>query len=305
MQVWGDRIPGGAVTLLVGESSVGKTVFLHRLAYHLSRGEEFLGEGPERGLRVLFADFESNDEVLAEHLSLMGSPSGWDFYDLHDVELGPSLMKALKKAVSDGNYDLVVIDPLMEAYPVKDENDNAMANTHMLAFRDLARTTQAAVVVVHNSGLRTGKKQPKFLGRGASARVDRADIAINLTADKTGVRHLKMVKARSGNIGEEILFKFKEPLDYELAGAAPVSQTVVTKFASKVLDMMENLKAQGVAEVERKNFIDKLAIRNEAQEQALDRALKQLCISGRLTKPGKGCYSLTDKVGRTALRKVA
>jgi hypothetical protein len=262
---------------------VGKTVFLHRLAYHLARGEEFLGEGPNRCLRLLYVDFESNDEILAEHLSLIGAPDGWDFYDLHNLEGGPDLMQGLKNAVSTGKYDIVVIDPLMEAYPVKDENDNSLANKQMLAFRDLSRATQAAVVVVHNSGLRGSKRSQKFLGRGASARVDRTDIAINLTADKNAVRHLKMVKARRGNLGEEVLFKFKEGLDYELVSATPASQRVVANIAAKVLDIMAAFRDKGTTEVERSTLIEKLALTTDAETQALDRALRSMTIAGRLT----------------------
>jgi len=59
-EVWGQNLRGGSVTLLIGETSVGKTVFLHRLAFHLAKGEEFLGQGPPRPMRVLYVDFESN-----------------------------------------------------------------------------------------------------------------------------------------------------------------------------------------------------------------------------------------------------
>src|SRR5690242_10615896 len=64
--LWGLHIRSSAVTLLIGETSAGKTVFLHNLAYHLVTGHEFLGLAPPRPLRVLCVDFESYEEIFAE-----------------------------------------------------------------------------------------------------------------------------------------------------------------------------------------------------------------------------------------------
>lgn len=66
-------------------------------------------------------------------------------------------------------YHVIIIDPLMEAYPVESENDNAMGSQQMLAFRRLARETNAGVIVVHNSGRPRpkGNEAGKFFGRGA------------------------------------------------------------------------------------------------------------------------------------------
>ncbi len=296
-EVWGQNLRAATVTLLVGETSVGKTVFLHRLAYHLAKGEEFLGQGPPRPMRVLYVDFESNHEVLAEHMTEIGVAEGWDFYDLEDesLELGKPLISALKMEVQEGKYDVVIIDPLMEAYPVSDENDNVLANDQMLACRHLARSTQAAVVVIHNSGKRSGKKNEKHLGRGATAREDRADIAINLTVGKNQVRHLKIVKARSGNIGEEMRFRFSEGLDYELLSLPPPGQTLVAKLETQVMEHMMALASQGISKVERKTLIEYLSITTEAGKQAFDRARRQCSLKGKLVKVKKGVYALPEE----------
>jgi len=78
---WGQHVRAGMVTFFVGETSAGKTVFLHNLAHHLATGREFLGLTPPRPLRVLYVDFETPPEVLVEHLTVMGVPEGWDFFE--------------------------------------------------------------------------------------------------------------------------------------------------------------------------------------------------------------------------------
>lgn len=295
--LWGLHIRSSAVTLLIGETSAGKTVFLHNLAYHLANGEEFLGLAPPRPLRVLCVDFESHDQILAEHLSVIGTADGWDFYALDGVEPGPKLMKDLYTAVQIRRYDVIIIDPLMEANPVKDENDNAEASKQMLVFRELARSTNTGVVVVHNSGLRKGrkKKTEKFLGRGATSRVDRADISINFTVEQEIERLLHVAKSRSTNLNEKIRFRFAEDLGYELLESTGPSETIVAEIEAEVITVAKQERNEGRTEIERKTFMKKLGIeKGSAKEQALDRALRCLFLNKKLLKPYKGIYALPD-----------
>lgn len=80
--IWGRHIRAGWVTLFVGETSAGKTTFLHNLACHLAKGEEFLGLTPTHPIRVLYLDYETPPDVVAEHLTTIGTAEGWDFMKL-------------------------------------------------------------------------------------------------------------------------------------------------------------------------------------------------------------------------------
>ncbi len=237
VQLWDLHVRAGAVTLFIGETSAGKTVFLHNLAYHLARGQEFLGLTPPRPLRVLYVDFESYDEILADHLRDIGTAEGWDFMELENAERGADLINRLEEKTRSDKYNVIIIDPLMEAYPVRDENDNALANQQMLAFRNLARSTKAGVIVVHNSGLRRRRGlggSDKFIGRGATSRVDRADISINFTTVDTTVRRLYVAKARGKNLNEEIIFRFAPDLGYELVQSSSQNSTQVDSLCTDV-----------------------------------------------------------------------
>src|SRR5262249_17763991 len=158
-----------------------------------------LGITPPRPLRVLYVDFESHDGVLTEHLRLIGTHSNLDFLELSEDPLrGPGLMSALAHIVEAGRYDVVIVDPLLDAYPVENENDNAQAVEQMLAFRSLARRTGAGVVVVHNVGRRgETAKDPHspFLGRGASARQDKADVGLNFLTNGENRRQIYVPKS--------------------------------------------------------------------------------------------------------------
>jgi AAA domain len=58
-ELWGPILRKGTLTLMVGQSSVGKTVFLYRLTEALTAGKEFLGLTPPKPLRFLHIDLET------------------------------------------------------------------------------------------------------------------------------------------------------------------------------------------------------------------------------------------------------
>jgi hypothetical protein len=307
-QMWGLHVRARAVTQIVGETSAGKTVFLHNLAYHLATGREFLGIPPPRPLRVLHVDFESYDDILVEHLEAIGTAPGWDFLDLQalqSVERGANRVDVIETRVGTGRYEVVIIDPLMEAYPVKDENDNVLADEQMQAFRRLARRTGAGIVLAHNSGLRTARKTPrgkagvaesKYLGRGATTRVDRVDVSINFTAPAAQERLLYVAKSRAKNLGASIRIRFAGDYGYELVGdSSEPADGVVTKMEADVLAVVRAELAEGRAVVERKTLMARLNIdKKSAREQTLDRALKRNVESKKLYRMPDGSGYFAD-----------
>ena len=90
----------------------------------------------------------------------------------------------------------------------------------MLAFRKLARSKKVGVVLVHNTGKsfnnpKTGQEQSaveragrKFLGRGAAARQDKADVGINYVKVDDTTRMMQVVKSRTSNLGTQWTLAF-------------------------------------------------------------------------------------------------
>jgi|CXWL01.1.fsa_nt_gi KaiC/GvpD/RAD55 family RecA-like ATPase len=302
-ELWGSYLRASTVILLVGEASAGKTVLLYNLAYHLASGQEFLGFTPPRHLRVLSVDFEGNDEIRAMNLTAVGTADGWGFYippenlfDLQPVERGPELIGRLESAIRVHGYDLVIVDSLIEAYPVEDENNNDHANSQMVAFRRLAKSTGAGVILVHNTGLKQNegnKANKKGLARGASSRVDRADLVLNYTVEPKGERQLTVVKSRSNNLGEHIRVRFSGELGYEVIASAAAAHSAIEKLQAESLRVVQQEASQGRVNVQRKTIMDELGItEGSPQSQSLDHALRKSLAVGVLVKPAKGVYTL-------------
>lgn len=208
---------------------------------------------------------------------------------------GPALLAELERMVQEGKYDVLIIDPLMEAYPVKDENDNTEANTQMLACRRVAQRTRAAVITVHNSGIKSRKG--KFKGRGASSRVDRADVSMNFMILSETDRLIQVTKARGSNLNDSIKFRFAGDLGYELIESSSSDPAMEVDFQMKTLETVREEASQGRHEVERKTFMVKLGIQDRSsQAQALDRALSRNIVNGSLARPRKGVYALRQSV---------
>ena len=63
---------------------------------------------------------------------------------------------------------------------------------------------------------RTTQAHSAFLGRGASARLDKTDVVLNLTKSSDTERRLIVAKSRQSNLGDELRFGFADELGYEL-----------------------------------------------------------------------------------------
>jgi archaellum biogenesis ATPase FlaH len=214
--LFGTLVPRESVVLVVGESSAGKTVFLHALSYACATCTELLGMTPPHPLRVLHIDVESPGVVTRMLLRAIGTNPRWHFAKVDGKKRLLRLLKAEAK-----RYDVIIIDSIMVASPVKDEDSNAEANRQIWPFIKIARKSKVAILLLHNSG--QGNPKEKFKSRGATARVDRPDMVLNLE-DLGGVkRRIKVVKTRFLNLNQTLEFEIhsapETPYGYRLTKA--------------------------------------------------------------------------------------
>jgi hypothetical protein len=221
--LWGPHIRKEAVTLFVGEKSVGKTTLLYNLCFKLSNGDAFLDTAPPRPLRILHFDYEVDDQTRVDTMFNIGHRSkNWAFpaRDIDGGDINGAELFHKLETMTPGEYDIVIADPLCDAYPVKNENDNEEANVQMRRFRRLARSKHVAVVLIHNTGRppfnpkggeqsAVDRATKKHMGRGATARADRADIVMNYVAVDKTTRMLCVAGSRTpGHLGHQWTLEF-------------------------------------------------------------------------------------------------
>lgn len=184
-------LPVGAVGLLVGPGSVGKSYLALELAISVTLANNFIGApGPFESLipgrtamvfgeddkaiinnrmHYLAEQFRLRPEELEQLdrdmliLSLVGEDMRLAEVDMRSVKEGPFVERL--RMICQGRR-LVFIDPLIRLHDA-DENDNTAASHLMLSIQRIARDTKCAIVLLHHSG--KGQVDGWAAARGASA----------------------------------------------------------------------------------------------------------------------------------------
>ncbi len=286
--LWGKFLPKGALVLIVGEASAGKTMFLHRWAHSLVTRQQFLGLTPPRPLRVLHVDVESPASVERMLLHTIHPDPRWHFAKVSEKALLPMLKTVARK------YDVIIIDSLLAAAPVVDENSNAAGSQQLWEFVKVARRTGASLIIAHNAG--EGNPKEKFKARGATARVDRADEVLNLDETGEGKRRLKVVKSRFGNLGDSLEFAFGPAYTYTLLRGVKDLKTKQQKLVRRILAAFRPTRRS----LSRKQLASKsnINLSSAKQSRRFDRVLKDLVGRRRLSQPQRGLYKLTLSANR-------
>ena len=203
-----------SLLLISGESSAGKTVLAYNLAYHLAEGLEIAGLTPQRPVRVLYFDLENPESVHRSLVDIIGRSDNLAFVRGLPKTLGTDDGRGqFLRACHEFRPDVVILDPLTVAWPVDDENDNAKADRQMWGIKQMAMELNCVIIALWNMG--EGNVKDKFRARGATARIDRSDLALNYMELTENTRQLKVVKSRYGTVGISLNLRFAGEMGLE------------------------------------------------------------------------------------------
>lgn len=149
--LWEDRIPRGAITLLVGDPGLGKSLLTCQLAAKVSRGE--IGGGP-RNVLMLTAE-DAADVQIRPRLEVAGADLDLVHHiaartgDMPEGVLLPNDVVDLMREVQVTGAALLVIDPLMAHLPesINSWSDQSVRLALAPLYR-LAVETDCAILIV-------------------------------------------------------------------------------------------------------------------------------------------------------------
>lgn len=196
----------GAVTVVSGPGSAGKSSLIVAWSIALALGRRFHRFYPAAALRVF--NYNVEDDKLEQHRRMSATLRQFDAspQDLAGrvIRLGPNgtgtllrrdpatgrltftaAMRALETTIEERKPDVLVLDPLVELHDAE-ENDNTAIRAVMAKFRSLAVQHDMAVVLVHHArkGAGGAAGDPDSL-RGASSIVGAARVVLTvLTMDE-------------------------------------------------------------------------------------------------------------------------
>lgn len=151
LEVLGPMFQRGMRTVVGAHTGEGKSSFALQAVHALTTGEPFLGWQPLRPGRALVVDLEQGEETLKARLS----ESGLNDSDRVDILWEPSGIALdrreedramVRDVLRDGQYDMVVLDPLYQAHR-GGSNDEEVAATTMRYVDEWAREFHLAWLI--------------------------------------------------------------------------------------------------------------------------------------------------------------
>lgn len=183
-------IPASALTLITGDSGVGKSTFALALAGAVAHGVPFIGLKTVQR-QTLYVDGENPGGVVRERLERLGITEtealkvwgGWN--ELAPV--GPHFEDVIEWAKK--HQGLIVYDSLIQFHSGS-EQDSSETRKYMLHFRNLANAG-ASVLILHHTGKGDNSRQY----RGSSdikASVDQALVLESVGDSESGIHALTL-----------------------------------------------------------------------------------------------------------------
>jgi len=211
--LWEGYLAPGAITLLSALWKAGKTTLLAHLVKAFETGCDFCGRLVQPG-HVLYVTEESEHRwakrrdllALADNVSFMIRPfkgrpdwSAWSDFTLY-----------LKESIHKEPVEVVILDPLVNLWPVRDENDNAQVLSALLPLYHVAE--RAALLLAHH--VRKGDGQEGTASRGAGALTGFVDTIIELrrynASEKKDRRRVLTAYGRDDDTPEELVVELTE-----------------------------------------------------------------------------------------------
>jgi energy-coupling factor transporter ATP-binding protein EcfA2 len=283
----------GTMTVLIGETSAGKTTLFYHMATALAKGEPFLNRPITKPYRVLFIDAETPIPLAQAKLGDLIDPqeeAAQRFFWLRVSGLSANDQHAcdqLLNAVRQVQPDVVFVDPLNAVMLVEDFNDEAEARRQLQPWKRIADELGCAVVLsAHPPKDRSRKGAARW--RGSFARAEIVDIAFNLEGNfQSDILTLELVKDRTGcAIGKLTLRKVGGFEVVEGADEDAASRWIVT--------FVREAHEAGKPEVARAEIV---AAAKEAgrNEKTIVNRLTALVQTGKLERPRRGFYRLPSQ----------
>lgn len=247
---WPGWLPCGLLTILAGESGIGKSFLALRIAACFLRGEPWPDGKPFQGETgaVLWAESEAAQAILFERAQRYGLPLEQIVMlrpdDLQiDVSLdNPKHRDAMRVAANQPDIRFIVLDSLRGAH-CRDENSSEVIE--ILAFlARLARDTGKPVLVIHHlrkRGLLDSNEITLDRLRGSSALSQLARVIWALDRpDPTSKRvRLSVIKNNLGPLSKPLGFEITDGgLMFTSAPEAPHRETLQDRTADLLLALL-------------------------------------------------------------------
>lgn len=202
---WLDK---GTLTVVFGQSNVGKSFFALDLAHHISKGEVWGNRRVNKG-NVLYIAAEGGSS-FPNRVSALDEPEFWVIAApvtfAGKASDATSMVEMVQHLASQtGRFDLIVVDTLSRVMGDGDENTAPDIADLVRNLDVLRRGTGANIMLIHHSG-----KDVARGARGHSSLRAAVETEIELTRDDFGVITAEVTKQRDGPTGYKFSYLLRQ-----------------------------------------------------------------------------------------------
>jgi putative DNA primase/helicase len=144
-----DRFACGSLNLLAGKPKAGKSTLARYLAYCIATSTPFLGHRVMGGA-VWCLVLEDKRSEVRRHFRALGATGAEPIRFVFGTD--PDLLPKLARLAERERPAAIIVDTLQRLIGAKDLNDYAEVTTKLTPIIALARTTAAALILVHHAG---------------------------------------------------------------------------------------------------------------------------------------------------------
>lgn len=225
-------LDAGTISVVYGQSNVGKSFFAIDLAAHVAAGLSWRDKRVVQG-GVVYVAAESASSVKRRIWAWCQEHDAKDIplavvttaVDLRDPSADTTRLIDTIKAASEGKFPicLVVIDTLSRSFGGGDENSSKDMSTYIANVDKIRTATGAHVLIVHHAGKDDAKG-----ARGHSSLRAATDTEVSLRrADNSRFSIASVDKQRDGESGEKLLFRLQQVDLGEDQDGDPVTTCIV------------------------------------------------------------------------------
>ncbi|MDO6478620.1 AAA family ATPase [Shimia thalassica] len=202
---WLDK---GTLTVVFGQSNVGKSFFALDLAHHISKGEAWGNRRVNKG-NVLYIAAEGGSS-FPNRVSALDDPEFWVIAApvtfAGKASDAASMVEMVQHLASQtGRFDLIVVDTLSRVMGDGDENTAPDIADLVKNLDVLRRGTGSNIMLIHHSG-----KDIARGARGHSSLRAAVDTEIELTRDEIGLITAEVTKQRDGPTGYKFAYSLRQ-----------------------------------------------------------------------------------------------
>jgi KaiC/GvpD/RAD55 family RecA-like ATPase len=229
---WLDK---GTLTVVFGQSNVGKSFFALDLAHHISKGVPWGNRRVNKG-NVLYIAAEGGSS-FPNRVSALDNPVFWVIaapvtFAGKASDAGSMVEMVQHLASQTGRFDLIVVDTLSRVMGNGDEN-TAPDIADLVKNLDVQRRgTGSNIMLIHHSG-----KDVARGARGHSSLRAAVDTEIELTRDELGLITAEVTKQRDGPTGYKFAYSLRQIELGRDQDGDPVTTCLVEPISAVEADM--------------------------------------------------------------------